>query len=251
MTEDKINGVYYERKKMEAGTMATKRTHDTPHDLHYFCKSTPEGEVALYFLRPTGQATSMIMDTISREAFDSKFKDCSTHKCELKPVSDEDKKKEAAEAKVSMGQHHLDKEEYNAAAFEFGQALRKDETNLKAHLGKGKAHLSLGDVEEAKKSFENMSKIDDLYEKDNKHIFNEYGIELRRGKMYDMAIENYKKAISIDDKDEALYFNMARAYQEKGETQDAIKNLDKALKIEPDFMEAKALQGALKKGALK
>ncbi|VAX16147.1 hypothetical protein MNBD_NITROSPINAE03-2087 [hydrothermal vent metagenome] len=251
MDENQIEGVYYERKLMEAGTMGTKRTHDTPHDLHYFCKSTSKGEVALYFLKPTGQATSMIMDTITREAFDSKFKDCSTHKCELKPVSDEDKKKEAAQAKVSMGQHHMDKKEYNAAAFEFGQAIKQDEKNLKAHLGKGKAHLSLGDVEEAKKSFESMSEIDDLYEKDNKHIFNEYGIELRRGEMYDMAIENYKKAISIDDKDEALYFNIARAYQQSGRMQDAVKNLDKALSIEPDFTEAKALKGVLEKSALK
>jgi len=231
--------------------MGTKRTHDAPHDLHYFCKSTGSGEVALYFLKPTGEATSMIVDTITREAFDSRLKDCSTHKCDLKPVSEEDKKKEAAEAKVSVGQHHMDKKEYNAAAFEFGQAIKQDKENLKAHLGKGKAHLSLGEVEEAKKSFESMSKIDDLYKKDNKHIFNEYGIELRHGQLYDLAIENYEKAISIDDKDEALYFNIARAYQESGRVGDAIKNLDKALSIKPDFREAKALKGALEKSAPK
>lgn len=251
MAEDQIKGIYYESKKIEAGTMATKRTHDTTHDLHYFCKSTPKGEVALYFLRPTGEATSMIMDTITRETFDLKFKDCSTHKCEFKPMSEEEKKNEAAEAKVSLGQHHMDQKEYNAAAFEFGQAIKHDKKNLKAHLGKGKAHLSLGDMEEAKKSFAAMSEIDDLYEKDNKHIFNEYGIELRRGELYDLAIENYEKAISIDNEDEALYFNIARAYQESGQMGEAIKNLDKALVIDPDFREAKALKGALKKKALK
>ena len=91
----------------------------------------------------------------------------------------------------------------------------------------------------------------EVYEKDNKHIFNEYGIELRRGELYDLAIENYKKAISIDDKDEALYFNIARAYQESGQIEEAVKSLEKAILINPDFKEAKAFQGALKNSARK
>lgn len=231
--------------------MATRRVHDAAHDLHYFCKSNDKGEVVLYFLRPTGEPTSIEMDTISREEFDKRFLDCSTHKCELKPKTDEDRKKDAAEAKVSVGEKHLERKEYNAAAFEFGQAIRVDDKNLKAHLGKGKAHLSLGEVDKAKESFEKMSAIDDLYDEENKHIFNEYGIELRRGKLYDLAIENYNKAIAIDPGDEALYFNIARAYKESGNEEEALRNLKKALELRPDFKEARMLLDALTKSALR
>lgn len=242
-----VAGIFYERKKIEAGTMATKRVHSQPHDLHYYCKSNAKGEVELFYLKPTGEPTKMLMDTIDRADFDARFQDCSTHKCELKAVSPQDAAKEKAAAKVSVGQKHLERKEYHAAAFEFGQAIKQDKENLEAHLGKGKAHMSLGEVDKARETFESMSKLDNLYDKENKHIFNEYGIELRRAQLYDLAIDNYNKALEIDPNDEALYFNMARALNESGNTQAAVENLQKALKLKPDFAEAKMLYGAVTK----
>ncbi|MBI4827884.1 MAG: tetratricopeptide repeat protein [Nitrospinae bacterium] len=214
-----VAGIFYERKKIEAGTMATKRVHSQPHDLHYYCKSNTKGEVELFYLKPTGEPTKMLMDTIDRADFDTRFQDCSTHKCELKAVSPQDAAKEKAAAKVS----------------------------LEANLGKGKAHMSLGEVDKAREAFETMSKLDNLYDKENKHIFNEYGIELRRAQLYDLAIDNYNKALEIDPNDEALYFNIARALNESGNTQAAVENLQKALKLKPDFAEAKMLYGAVTK----
>ena len=245
MTHGQIDGVYYESKKIEAGTMATKRTHDSSHDLHYYCKSNEKGEVDLFFLKPDGTRTTMVMENIEHDEFTSRFHDCSDHKCELKPRTEKEKQQELAETKVSVAENHLEKNELHAAAFEFGQAIKHDDKNLRAHLGKGKAHISLGEVDKAKESFEKMSQIDDLYDADNKHLFNEYGIELRRGELYKMAIENYRKAISIDPKDEVLYFNMARALSEKGETAEAIQNLEKAISLKPDFIEAKLLRKSI------
>jgi len=247
---DEIKGVFYESKTMEVGTMATKRVHDAMHDLHYYCKSNSSGQVDLYYLKPDGSPTAIVMETIEREEFDTRFKDCSNHKCELKPLSKEEKLADEATTKVNIGQQHLERKEFNAAAYEFGQASKIDKTNLHAHLGKGKAHLGLGEVDKAKESFQKMSEIDTLYDKENKHIFNEYGIELRRGQLYDLAIENYKKALSIDSEDEALHFNMARAYQESGNNKEAVKYLEKALALKPDFTEAKSLYAALTKKAL-
>lgn len=247
MSDDKIKGIYYESKPIEAGTMATKRVSAQAHDIHYFCKSNDKGEVDLYYLKPSGDPTSIVMDTIDREEFDKRFRDCSTHDCGMKPKTEDDAKKEKVEEKVSLGQKHLDKKEFYAAAFEFGQAVKMDDKNLKAHLGKGKAHLSLGETEKAKESFEKLSEIDTLYDEENKHLFNEYGIELRRGKMYELAIENYNKAISIDPNDEALYFNIGRAYHEMGDIEQAKKSLEKALSLKSDFSEAKLLYNALAK----
>lgn len=251
MGNETINGVYYESKQIEAGTMGTRRTHEAAHDLHYYAKTNAQGDIDLLYLKPDGTPTAMVMETISVEDFKVRFKDCASHVCELKPKSEEDKKKEASLKKTAVGKLHLDKKEYNAAAFEFGQAIKVDAENLDAHLGKGKAHIGLGEVDKARETFANMSKIDSLYDKENKHLFNEYGIELRKGKMYDMAVENYKKAMEIDTDDEVLHFNLARAYQESGKLDDAVESLKKALSLKPDFNEAKLLLNAMTKAATK
>lgn len=251
MANETIKGVYYETKKIEAGTMATRRTHDTAHDLHYYAKNNAKGEVDLFVIKGDGTPTTMLADTVSMADFKARFKDCASHQCDLKPKTEEDKKKEASLKKTAVGKMHLDKEEFHAAAFELGQAIKLDANNLDAHLGKGKAHIGLGEIDKAKETFAKMSAIDSLYDKENKHLFNEYGIELRKGKMYEMAIDNYKKAIEIDADDEALYFNLARAYQESGDLEAAGENLKRALSMKPDFNEAKLLLNALTKASAK
>lgn len=251
MGSETIKGVFYETKRIEAGTMATKRTHDMAHDLHYYAKNNPKGEVDLFYLKPDGAPTAIVVDTIPMEDFKARFKDCASHECDLKPKSEVDKKKEAALKKTAVGKLHLDKKEFHAAAFEFGQAIKADGENLEAHLGKGKAHIELGEVDKARETFAKMSTIDSLYDKDNKHLFNEYGIELRKGKMYDMAIENYRKAMEIDPDDEALHFNLARAYHESGKVDNAAESLKKAIAIKPDFNEAKLLLNAITKAGMK
>jgi tetratricopeptide (TPR) repeat protein len=251
MGSETIKGVYYETKKIEAGTMGTRRTHEAAHDLHYYAKSNATGAVDLFYLKPDNTPTAMIAETIGMDAFTARFKDCANHQCDLKPKSETDKKKEASLKKTAIGKLHLDKQEFHAAAFEFGQAIKVDGENLDAHLGKGKAHIGLGEVDKARETFAKMSEIDSLYDKENKHLFNEYGIELRKGQMYDMAIDNYQKAIEIDADDEALYFNLARACQESGQLDSAAEHLKKALSLKPDFNEAKLLLNALTKASAK
>lgn len=251
MSEPEIKGIFFEHKQISAGTMGTSRVSNDSHELHYYLKSNPKGEVDVFYLKPDGEPTAIVMESVTMDEFKARFFDCSTHKCEFQPKTEEEIIEEKANDRVSIAEQHLDKNEFHAAAFEFGQAVKVDEKNLKAHLGKGKAHMELGQVEEAKESFGKLSEIDSLYEKENKHLFNEYGIELRKGEMYDMAIENYQKAISIDPDDEALHFNVGRAYHEKGDLKEAIASLNKALSIDPDFKEAKMLLAAMTKQAAK
>jgi tetratricopeptide (TPR) repeat protein len=64
--------------------------------------------------------------------------------------------------------------------------------------------------------------------------------------MYIEAIDNYTKALTIDESDEALYYNLARAYKEVGDFNSAVKNLEKALELKSDFQEAKEYMPYLK-----
>ncbi len=145
-----------------------------------------------------------------------------------------------AEGHVRTGDRHFEKNEFFSAEFEYGKALALDQNHLRANLGKGKTLFALGEKEEAKKVFSRLSKIDALYEKENKHIFNEVGIELRKKGLYGDAIMNYRKAIEIDSKDEVLYYNLARAFFEQGNHREAVDHLKTALGIKPGFEEAAA-----------
>lgn len=57
--------------------------------------------------------------------------------------------------------------------------------------------------------------------------------------MYDLSIANYEKAVLIDPKDEALYYNLSVAYEKKELISKAIEKLKEALEIDNDFPEAK------------
>jgi len=142
------------------------------------------------------------------------------------------------EKHVRSGDEHFQKKEYFSAEYEYNQVLSVDEDHLKANLGKGKTLYARGDKEEAKKIFSKISNLENLFDVENKHIFNEFGIELRKRGLFEEAIMNYLKAIHIDPKDEVLYYNLGRSYYEQGDYRKAVDQLKLALKIKPEFKEA-------------
>ncbi|MBI5179711.1 MAG: tetratricopeptide repeat protein [Nitrospinae bacterium] len=240
-----INKLCYEQKQLTMGTMGTQKVSQDEHALHYWARENKKGEVDILMLKPDGNPTAMIIETVEMDVFNARFKDCSTHKCELKKLTPEEAAKVKTDAMVEVGNQHLEKKEFNSAAFEFGQALKIDDKKLEAHLGKGKAHIALGEPEKAKEHFQKMADIDELFNEDNKHVLNELGIELRRDGMHKEALENYRKALEMDPADEALYFNMARAFKEAGNKAEAAESIKKALELKPDFAEAKELLKSL------
>ena len=72
-------------------------------------------------------------------------------------------------------------------------------------------------------------------------LINNLGIIYRRRGRYEMAVRQYKKAIKVNPRDENIYYNLARTYFEWRRWKKALAALTKALKINPDFAEAKAL----------
>ena len=147
-------------------------------------------------------------------------------------------KEQMVEKYIEHGDRHYGNREFYSAEYEYNQALSLNDRHLKANLGKGKTLYAKGEKEEAQKVFNKLSNLDALYEVDNKHIFNEFGIELRKGGMFEEALSNYLKAISIDPSDEVLYYNLGRVYYEKKEHEKAIEQLTLALSLKPDFKEA-------------
>ncbi len=235
MDSIKIQGIFFERKIMTVGVGGTGQ--QKTDDLHYFVRELDDGNIRLEFLRG-GKPSGVELDVITKEEFAKRFRPCSEHDCPMKPKTEEEKKKKKHDDIVKTAEEHLKNKEYISAEFEYGRAIKLDEDSVKANYGMGKVYIETGRVEQAKEVFKKLSQIEALFEEENKHIFNEFGIDLRKNGMLDEAIANYEKAISIDPKDEALYYNLGRAYKEKGNYKTAYEKVKKSLEIKPDFKEA-------------
>ncbi|MEN6331920.1 MAG: tetratricopeptide repeat protein [Smithella sp.] len=79
------------------------------------------------------------------------------------------------------------------------------------------------------------------------HYYNMLGIRNREAKNYEEAIKNYSKALLISPEDENLFYNTARAYLEQSKLNKAEAFLENALKLNPEFKEAKELFEYLQK----
>lgn len=142
---------------------------------------------------------------------------------------------------LTNAEDHLENKEYLSAEFEFGQALKLDEENVRANFGAAKTYLSMGETQKATEAFGKLTHIEALFEDRNKHIFNELGIELRKLGLYSQAISFYKKAISISKDDENLFFNLGRAFFDNGDLIKAAKSLKKAIQLNNSLTHAKYL----------
>ncbi len=125
-----------------------------------------------------------------------------------------------------------------SAQFEYEATLNFDEQNVRANFGLGLTYMERGETEKAGDIFERVVCLDAAFTPEHKHLFNEFGINLRKSKLLDQAVEYYTRALEITENDENLYYNIARAYFEQGEKDECKANLAKALELNPSFEEA-------------
>lgn len=119
------------------------------------------------------------------------------------------------------------------AEYEYSRALKVDEENVRANFGIGLTYLERGDKAKAQDIFERLVKLDGAFQAEHKHLFNDFGINLRKNKMLTQALEYYKRAQELSPNDENLYMNIARVQLESHNIDDCIANLLKALSLDP------------------
>jgi tetratricopeptide (TPR) repeat protein len=140
---------------------------------------------------------------------------------------------------IQKGERHREKGETFSAELEFGQALAVDEDNIRANFGLGLTYLDRGEANKADDIFQRLVRLDAAFEKDHKHLFNEFGINLRKNKMTDQALEYYNRAEELAVRDDNLMFNIARTHFDKKQYAQAMEYLQKALLLNPDQPEAR------------
>jgi tetratricopeptide (TPR) repeat protein len=138
---------------------------------------------------------------------------------------------------IERGEKHRKKGETYSAKFEFQTALKVDEDNIRANFGLGLTYLDRGETPKANDIFKRVVGLEAAFETEHKHLFNEFGISLRKNRMYDQALEYYTRALELTKDDENLHLNIARAYMEKGMMEEAVDHIRKALDLSPGHPE--------------
>jgi tetratricopeptide (TPR) repeat protein len=228
----KIQGVFYEESTITLGTGSTKKTQSVKN----FCQAeeASAGNIKISYMDNEGKLTGIILEMPHAE-FLKKYTLEPSYRIKTKEEIERDKH-------IAIAEKHREHSEPNSAELEYIKALKIDPESVRANFGIGTLYMEMGEVDKAKYIFRKISQIDALFEEENKHLFNEFGIELRKADMAEEALANYLKAITISPQDEHLYFNVTRLYFEKKDWNTALEWLKKAFEINPEFKEAKSLE---------
>lgn len=220
-----INGVFSSQEVKKVGTGTT--TRKTIQKMYWFCIEQPDGEVEVQPLNlnyiPSGPKKKL-----SKDDFLSRF----SPEPEMYVTSVFPKIRELNKT-IARADRHRANGELFSAEMEYGNALRVDEENIRANFGLGITYLERGEGSKADNIFERLVKLDAAFDLEHKHLFNEFGINLRKNKMVDQAITYYSRAEELATQDEHLFHNMARAYLEKQDADNALKYLLKSLDMNP------------------
>ncbi len=136
------------------------------------------------------------------------------------------------------------------AEFEFNNALNLDEENVRANFGIGLCLLERDEKEKAQEVFDRIIKIDAAFEDEHKHLFNEYGISLRKKKLVEQSVEYYKRALKLTRDDENLWFNLARAHFDNEDWTACAQAAQQCLEVNPNHPEGKKVLAYLAKKEL-
>ncbi|MDR2800009.1 MAG: tetratricopeptide repeat protein [Desulfovibrio sp.] len=223
--QQKIHGVFSSQEVKKVGTGTT--TRKTIQKAFWYCEEKSDGSLELQPLNPN-YIPSGPKKNVSREQFLTHF----SPEPELYVSTVYPKMREITKT-VAMADRHRAHNELYTAEMEYSKVLHVDEENVRANFGLGLTYLEHGDTSKAQNIFSRLVKLDGAFEEEHKHLFNEFGIKLRKNGMVDQAVDYYERALSLTNMDENLFYNLARAWLEKKNIDKALEYLFKSLDINP------------------
>ncbi|HON38622.1 MAG TPA: hypothetical protein PLY57_07560 [Deltaproteobacteria bacterium] len=236
----KIKGIFFEETTITLGTGHTKKTQRVKN----YCRAEQLDDdlIQVTYLGNEGQPTGIVIK-MPYDEFMSKYTFEPDYKVKTKEERETDKH-------IALAEKHRERKEFNSAEWEYNSALKIDPDSIRANFGVGTLYMEMGQVDKAKSVFQKLSQIEAIFEEENKHIFNEFGIELRKANMVEEALANYMKAIEISPGDENLYFNVARLYYDTKDWTNALKWIEKSISINPNSREAKQFESLIRREML-
>ena len=223
--EERIRGVFSSQEIRKVGTGTT--TRKTVQKTFWFVEQDADGSIMVQALNnnyvPTGPKKIISMDElINSYAPEPEFY-----------VQSVFPKMRELEQSLDKGDAHREKGETFSAEHEYDHALQVDEENVRANFGIGLTYLARGEVDKADNIFGRLVNLDAAFQAEHKHLFNDFGINLRKNKMYKQSVEYYNKALLLSDADDNLHINVARALLEEQQYTQAVEHLLAALSLNP------------------
>ncbi len=239
---EKIKGVFSSQTISKVGTGTTQRR--TIQKTYWSCEEMADGCIEIQPLNfnyvPSGPKRS-----IDRDSFLASYNPepefyMTTVYPAIKQVDDA----------IVRGEQHRERGAAYSAEFEFKQAMAVDEENVRANFGLGLTYLDRGDEVRANDIFERIVDLEAAFEEEHKHLFNDFGINMRKNKMLDQALQYYLRAEELVTDDEHLLHNIARCYYEKGDIKGCRDYLEKSLQLNPNLEESAQFWTYLKRQGL-
>lgn len=142
--------------------------------------------------------------------------------------------------KISIGDNYMSLGERDKAVEVFDDAIKLATKEAMAQVGRVTRTIAehcISNAPELSEKYlrQSLESKKGALDKSDIETFNRLGITLRKQGKPELAIEEYRKALKIAPNDAGLYYNMAMAYSEGRQFQDAFNFLDKALSISPDL----------------
>lgn len=219
--------------------------------------TTREGERVLYYYAVRDPERGIMVQALNAQSVPSGQKTPVTdteflEKYKLEPLIYYNQVKprlEEMEAQLDKAEKHLEAGRQDKAEKCFRKALQFDADNMRAIFGLGNAYLSAGKLDDAKEIFAKIMSVDLAFGPENKFLFNEFGIRMRKSGLLEMAKAYYEKALAVSEADENLLFNLGRVYYELGDYAAAADAAGRSLAINPAFAIAAKLRKAAERAA--
>ena len=223
---DRIRGVFSSQEIRRVGTGTT--TRKTVSKVFWFAEEDEEKRIMIQPINsnyiPTGNKKQVTRD----ELIENYLPEPEFYVQSVYP-----KMRELNET-IDQADKFREKGEIFSAEYQYDTALAVDVENVRANFGIGLTYLARGETDKADNILSRLINLEGAYEEEHKHLFNDFGISLRKNKMIKQSIEYYQRAEELSKGDDNLYLNMARVYLEAKDITHVLEYLGKALDLVPN-----------------
>ena len=240
---ERISGVFSQKKTAKIGSGTTVRK--TELISYYSVEEREDGILLVQALTASDVPFGPTME-ITREQLLNDYMP-EPQKTQARFQAPQSPQEQEIQKAVARGDKFRKRGESFTAEFEYGKALTLDERNVRANFGIGLCYIERGENDKAKDVFERVVKLDAAFEDEHKHLFNDFGISLRKAGMHGEAMDYYRRALELSPGDENLHYNIARAAFDKGDVSNALLHLKSCLGLNPKHEEAIQFLGFLQR----
>lgn len=140
---------------------------------------------------------------------------------------------EELEEILEQGDDYREDGRLYSAEMEYDRALNIEEKNVRALFGLGLIFTSRKEVQRTRELLAELVNVKAAFDGKNQHLFNEFGISLRKVGLYTEATIYYRRGLDFVSDDENLYYNLARAHYEDGDWTGCLEGLIMSHRLNP------------------